>query len=174
VLLVCALVFSSLFFLGAREAQAGQEEWMFSVVTQGSMIRAYKHTRWGGGLATSLEYGFTDSWSLKGVLSYNAHAVLGDDPGVLSVATGGLNVVYTVDILRIVPYLQLGLEGAALGGGGEDWQAQLGVVAGAGLDYLLSRRWSLGVDIGYHLFVPDTKNLPAMLNIGFRITRRWY
>lgn len=160
--------------LGISKAQAGQEEWLFSVDPQATMLRAWDHTRWGGGLNTSLEYGFTDSWGLKGFLAYNALAVTGDDPGVLSVAQGGANVIYTLDILQIIPYLQLGIEGAVIGGKNQDWGAYFGINAGAGLDYLLSRRWSIGVDIGYHLFIPDTKNLPAMVHVGFRITRRWY
>ncbi len=161
-------------FLQTRPAHGGREEWVFSIVPQTSMLRGWNRTYWGGGLSAGLEYGFTDSLGVRGFFAYNAHASPGGDPGVLSVVLGGLDLIYAVDILRIIPYLFAGVEGAGIGGGAHEWKPHLGIRVGAGMDYLLSRTWSLGVDIGYHLFVTDPENLPAMINVGFRIGRRWF
>lgn len=167
------LCFSLVTFF-SHPVSAGQEEWVFSAVPQGTMLRGWQSTHWGGGLALGLEYGFTDSWGIKGTLSYDILTGIGEEPDLLSVALGGVHAVYTVDILQIIPYLQAGAEGAVIGGGSQDWNAFFGVRLGAGMDYLLTREWSLGLDIGYHLFIPDTRNLPAMVTVGFRIGRRWY
>lgn len=171
-LAVCLL--AATVFLHTRPARGGQEEWVFSIVPQTSMLRAWNKTYWGGGLSAGLEYGFTDSLGVRGFFAYNAHAATHGGLDVLSVILGGVDVIYTVDILRIIPYLLAGVEGAGIGGGTHEWKPHLGVRAGAGMDYLLSRTWSLGVEISYHLFVTDIGNLPALLNVGFRIGRRWY
>jgi opacity protein-like surface antigen len=176
----CRLVFwgtAVLLFLllgPARTARAGQEEWLFNMIPQGSMIRANDHTYYGGGIGVALEYGLTDSWTARAAASYSGHAVLSPKAGLLSTARTGGHIIYMIDVLRVIPYLQAGLNVALIGGRGVRWGAYLGIEAGAGVDYMLSRKWSLGVEVGYNVFYPDTKKFPALLNLGFRISRRWY
>jgi hypothetical protein len=129
-------------------------------------------------LAISGEYGFTDSWALKATGSYAAHAATGSDPGLLNTGLLGLSVVYTIDILQVVPFFEGGVECFVIGGKGvgteSKFAVEFGLHAGFGLDYLLNRYWSIGIEATYHIFFPDVKKLPAMVTAGFRFTRRWF
>lgn len=168
-------VFVAVMFLwGSRPARAGKKEWMLSLLPHYSMIRAYKHTRHGGGLALSSEYGLADSWNLKATVSYAAHAMTGEDPGVLSLGMLSVTVVYMIDIVQVVPCFLLGVDAAVLGGKSMDTEVEAGFHAGLGVDYLLSRYWSIGVEATYHLFVPDVKDIPAYVRAGFRFSRRFF
>jgi hypothetical protein len=156
------------------KARAGQEEWVFSVVPTASTIRAWSKSYYGGGAGLALEYGMTDSWTARMNADYAGHVVTSPELGLLSVARLGGGVVYMLDVLRVIPYLHLGLDVAAIGGKGVDWDAYLGIQVGGGVDYLLSREWSIGLEVGYEVFVPESANLPAFVRLGFRLSRRWY
>ena len=171
---VLSVFVAALICFGSGTARAGKKEWMISLLPHYSVIRAYKRTRHGGGLAFSSEYGLADSWHLKAAVSYAAHAVTGDDPGVLSLGMLSVTVVYLIDIVRVVPSIHLGVDAAILGGKSTDTEVEAGFHAGLGVDYLLDRYWSIGIESTYHLFVPDVKDIPAYVRVGFRFSRRFF
>jgi hypothetical protein len=98
------------------------------------------------GITSSI--GLDDVFSVRGHLAYAYHPA-GD---ALHVAVFGAELLYLVDIVEIVPYFGLGLDG--LGSLFEATAAvELGVHLVGGLEYLFSRDSLLGVDLRLH-YVP--------------------
>jgi hypothetical protein len=85
--------------------------------------------------------GFTDSWAGRAAVSssWQPEPAPGG-PGHVTAAS--LGMTYSLDVLRWVPFLDLGVSLADLRGGGASSQ-RLGPQVGLGAEYLLSRRWTL-------------------------------
>ena len=85
-------------------------------------------------------------------------------------AGGGLT--YTIDILRLVPYVDfsLGLLGTTREVNGERrTRNDLGVELGLGVDYLVNRTVSIGLVVRYHAMVTALSELPVYLFFGPRV-----
>lgn len=171
--LAAAFCFACVILVGRPVSAAGQQEWVVSLLPHYSMVRVSGKSRHGGGLGLAAEYGLTDSWALRTMGSYSTLAVTGSDPGALHSGLLSLSVVYTLDVLRVVPQFMAGMEASFLGGEGVDPSVRMGFHAGFSLDYMLTRYWSIGLELTYHLFVPDIRERPAMLLCGFRFSRRF-
>jgi hypothetical protein len=120
----------------------------------------------GGVLGVEYERGFSDalSWrvsaggggyALNGQLSYSGHLIAG--------------ITYLFDVLKYVPYANLGVGGIVIGGGDVDTQVNGLIELGAGLDVLHSRSFSYGVQLRFESFVSQTSFFTA----GVRATWRW-
>ncbi len=139
------------------------------------MARAWSATRWGPNLELQAEYGFSDDWAIRFGSSYSAFFDPGaDDLRPLSVVWTGLDAVWTLDILQVVPFVFAGTGVVALGGPDATWRARLGLRAGVGVDYLLSRSLSVGAEAAYGLIVPDTIQVPAIVTLSLRLTWIWF
>jgi len=94
------------------------------------------------------------------------------EPGF--VATGGVGLVYVFDVMRWVPYAG-GIIGAGYFGGG--WltsplltpDAQLAV----GLDYQISRSWTVGGAYRQHFFLTQMNTYPEFTSVGLRFEYVW-
>ncbi|MCD6499929.1 MAG: hypothetical protein J7M25_16670 [Deltaproteobacteria bacterium] len=163
------------FVIMAKPARAGDGEWILSVSPEAAMARAWGKTHWGPGMELAVEYGLSDSWTLRGQATYAALWAPGSQPNsMLSMVQGGADVVWNLDVLRLIPFIHAGLAAAALGGRDQKWTPFLAIRIGAGLDYLLNRCWTVGMTVTYNLLVPKVTQVPALLGLGFRATYRWF
>ncbi len=99
-----------------------------------------------GGLGGS--WGLNDAWTLRGRLAWAGH------PRDLQVGLVSVEVFYTLDILELVPFAGLGVDGIASlsdDGTGTTFRPSFAVHAVVGLDWLISRRFILGLDVRPHL-----------------------
>lgn len=167
-----ALAALTLLIAHAPDARAGEEELVVAPSLAYSVIRVDDKNRHGGAVYLDVDYGLTDSWSLRGTGLYAPHYVPGDDGGLLSVGGLGFGALYTFDVLKVVPFASLTAGAVALGGAGQGlrWNAALSV--GVGLDYLVSRSFSVGFEVRYQLLVPDLKRYPFFLGVGIRLAWR--
>jgi len=85
--------------------------------------------------------GLTDTWAARGAVSLSWQPGHASD-GPRELTTVDLGATYSLDVVRWVPFLDLGLSLADLRGGRDSAQ-RLGPQVGLGAEYLLSRRWTL-------------------------------
>ena len=91
----------------------------------------------------------------EGDLTYSGHGTLG--------------LTYALDVVRYVPYVNLGVGAVALGGGGVDTDVYPLVELGGGVDVLHSRSLSYGIQVRFESFIAET----ALFTAGARVTYRW-
>jgi Outer membrane protein beta-barrel domain len=140
---------------------AGEAEWQLSMrlgaanVSLGSID---PRAPWGMGGALDLEYGITDAWAGRISIGGSLHPVSpnmqsGLQAGEVTATTALVGVTYTFDVLRLVPYAEIGLGLVRFGGAVNQPRSTLASELGVGADYLLTRRWACGVSFQY-LFAP--------------------
>ncbi len=114
------------------------------------------------GLSSSL--GLDQTWSARARLGYAIEPV--SEPVHLFLASA--DIIYLVDVLQIVPYLGVGIDGiGTLTGSIFDTDA--GIHAVLGLDYLYSRTVILGLEIGPLLVISDGGGWPLYLSANTKI-----
>lgn len=135
-------------------ARALESQWQagadvgYAAVSYGGSV----HSGFGGG--AHLTYGLTDSFNALADLTATTHGL---DEGLsrLQVLSASAGIAYTLDIIQWVPYAGLLVGGYRLSGGAGDAEGKLGLQGAFGLDYRLSRSWSLGAQVRYHTFTDD-------------------
>jgi hypothetical protein len=166
--LACALPFP-------REAGAVERQQHLGVSAGGTEMSL---SGAGPNLGLHYTYGLWDAVNL--VVEADASAfVLGNAPKVRPpapglVATGGVGLMYVFDVLRWIPYAG-GIIGAGYLGGG--WlssplvtpDAQLAV----GLDYQLSRTWTIGAAYRQHFLLTQMNTYPELTSVGLRFEYVW-
>jgi hypothetical protein len=171
----------------ASPARADFNEWTLAVTPAYSVAYADSRTAHGGGLALDVGFGLTDALALHatGFVSWQqADATKTAQSGVLSGFAAMLGVIYTLDVIRLQPSFDLsvgaiGLRGDATYGFGAGAEKVLkpitgfGVSAGFALDYLLTRRFAVGVEVRYHAVLSDLNRLPTYLYAGPRVVFRF-
>jgi hypothetical protein len=139
----------------------------------------------GGGGILHASYGLTDAVSLQIMGGATAHplAAVMDDMTMKTLPAGTLltwqvsaGVAYALDIVRIVPFFEASL--GVLGtytrtSAGVQSKLNAGAAIGLGADYLISRRWAVGVAIRYHAFLTDLGRIPIYLTAGPRVVVRF-
>jgi hypothetical protein len=134
--------------LAALPAVAAEREWQAAGSLDAALARADGRWTAGGGFGLEGRYGLTDAFAARAELDGSWHPTSADGgrPGG-TVRVGGLTagLGWALDVLRFVPFAELGLALQALGGAVAERRVDLGLEAGAGLEYLLDRRWSLGL-----------------------------
>jgi hypothetical protein len=93
-----------------------------------------------GGLRTT--YGLGDTWSLEARLE---HAFFPDAHAPTHFSRLSIGATYALDVLRVVPFFGFGV-GGALGVSDGHAAGDLVLYGAIGLDYLVSRRWLVGID----------------------------
>jgi len=132
----------------------------------------------GGGAALEATYGLTDWLSLRATALATVHAAPKDEDaglpsGALTVGGGFVGVRYVFDVLRVVPFADIGIGALVARGAGHGIRFDLGVDVGLGVDYLYSRRVTFGLAVRYHAFATDMGTLPVYLTVGPRVGLRW-
>jgi hypothetical protein len=83
-------------------------------------------------------------------------------------------VIYKLDIVQFVPYFGALVGGYVLNGGSlPAAQVQPGVELAVGADYLLSRKWAVGLAIREHLLFTDMGDYPSYLTVTGRLEYTW-
>ncbi|HMC95184.1 MAG TPA: hypothetical protein VKO16_10490, partial [Polyangia bacterium] len=134
-----------------------------------AMVNVDNRQPWGNATALDLEYGFLDAWaarvSLEGSLhSVSANASTGQPGGSIHTEAALLGVTYAIDILRLVPYFDLELGVAQVGGAVLVPRTMLASEFGAGGDYFVTRRVIAGLSFQYLYRPIDLISNP--LNLG--------
>ncbi len=168
-----AIAFSLLLY--AQVAHAGEGEKVLSLVpefstwstTQGPASNS-NHTidATGGALGVDFERGYNDTLWLRGSAAGGAY----QGPDGLAWSGGAtVGITYALDVLRYVPYINLGIGALVVGGGGVDTALKPVVELGVGFDVLESRTFSWGVVIRFDAFASQAQ----FFTIGPRISWRW-
>lgn len=138
----------------------------------------------GGGGDARLQYSITDAVGIQAVGGMTAHPLEPDEEmklkgGLMLTWYANLGVVYSLDVVRIVPFFELSL--GALGvilreEGSTKPPAQsitVGAMLGLGADYLVTRRFSVGVALRYHASLSELDKIPLYLTVGPRVQLRF-
>jgi hypothetical protein len=150
---------------GERVLSLGMDyaTWRVEEVVEDEEVTLVAH-----GLQLSLEHqrGWTDSFWLRGYVSGGGYEVDGE-LGYGATATVGLT--YAFDVLRYVPFAQLGLGGMLYGGGRVDLTIKPVAELAIGLTVLESTTRSWGVVARF-----DTYGSKAFFfSVGVRVDWRW-
>jgi len=79
-------------------------------------------------------------------------------------------MIYKIDIVQVVPYFGALAGGYVMYGGSlPSAQAYPGVEIVGGADYLLSRRWAVGLAVHEHLLFTDLSTYPTYLTVTARV-----
>jgi uncharacterized protein (DUF697 family) len=125
----------------------------------------------GGSLAASFEQAMSDEISLRGEL-VGAIFHGGNSDKQAATAYAGLvdvGAVFRFDVLKYVPYAIAGVGGVVSGGGPIARGTELVLVLGGGVDVLVSRERSWGVEARLAAFGGDV----TVFTLGVRGTARW-
>ena len=125
----------------------------------------------GGVLAASYERSISSDFGVRaelagGVFYGGAQAMQGNTSFA---ALGDAGIVYRFDVLKYVPYAFAGVGGVVAGGGPIDRNADFVLVLGGGLDWLVSRERSYGLEARVASFGGDM----TVVTFGVRGTVRW-
>ncbi len=153
----------------ALPSAADEKEWLVGVAPAASLIHVGGRTAWGGGAGLDLGYGVSDALALRLTGAFTAQAV--DDGTVLNYWAGA-GLTYTIDILRLVPYIDFSI--GVLGtrkptAQGDQWSTDFGVEVGLGADYLIRRWIALGFVVRYHASLTAITEIPVYLYFGPRL-----
>ena len=152
--------------LVAPEAAASEGERAFSVsLNYGHFELDEDIAPDGGVIGFDFERGLSDAISLRasaggGVyyedgMAYSGHAVLG--------------FTYLFDVLKYVPYANLGVGAIVVNGSGFDTTVEPLIEIGFGLDILQDREFSWGFQARYETYTNKTR----FFTVGMRATWRW-
>jgi hypothetical protein len=163
---ICALAAGLAIAVAAPAADASEDDRAFSVsLNYGRYTLDEDISPDGGVVGFDYEHGISDPISLRASAggglyyqdgpAYSGHAVVG--------------VTYLFDVLKYVPYANIGAGGIVLGGDGFDTQLEPLIEIGFGVDFLRSREFSWGVLARYETYFNETSFFTA----GARLTWRW-
>lgn len=144
---------------GAGTARAtGQDDWQLTARLGGGNATGNPVAPWGLAGGVDVEYGVTDEWSARlsvGTLAHPVDEVKDVSPaGTRRATTALVGATYTIDVLRLVPFVSGGIGLLRWSGPGESGRLTWAMDLGVGADYLLAPRWSVGAS-GQYLFAPS-------------------
>jgi hypothetical protein len=119
----------------------------------------------GGVIGADYERGVSDALAVRA--SAGGGAYFGD--GTHYSAHAVVGITYAFDVVKYVPYANLGAGGILIGGGGIDLDVHPLVELGIGLDFLREPDFSWGLQVRFESFVEQT----AFFTAGARATWRW-
>ena len=110
--------------------------------------------------------GVSSTWSVRGVLGYGEH------PATPRLSQGilGVEALYMVDVLELVPYTGLGVDGLA-SFGALDPRIAIGAHPVIGIDWLLGRSFLLGLSARPIFVLSDLGRGPLYLTVS--LTAGW-
>ncbi len=138
---------------------AGEQEWQLGARTGAATVNADHRTAWGFAAALDLEYGLTDAWAIRTSASTTLQSVGPEkamDPrptGKIVTGAALAGLTYTLDVLRLVPYVDLQLGVYRISGAVTSPSTLFVAAVGIGADFYVTRLWTVG---GYfqYLFAP--------------------
>ncbi|MCC7541865.1 MAG: outer membrane beta-barrel protein [Deltaproteobacteria bacterium] len=110
-------------------------------------------------------YGIDDTWAIAAQLGYSIHP----DASPLHVAEAAAELLYVIDVVRVVPYVGVGasyfgtLVDQQVGGEG-------GAHVVGGAHYYLSRAWAVGLDVRGHALFTALEEFPIYVTATLRLS----
>ncbi len=160
----------SLVLMSAPEALADEGESALSLSAAFAGFSVPDHAPAGGTLGFDYERGVTDILWLRASAGGGAFSDAGS-PAYAAYSEVG--ITYVIDVLRYVPYINVGIGAVYLQveDPGDDFENGVEplISVGAGVDLLTSRSRSYGVFTRYESFLGKT----AFFTAGARISWRW-
>jgi hypothetical protein len=142
---------------GGSARAVGEDEWQVSARAGGGNANGYPLAPWGLAGALDVEYGFHEAFAARasvGVVSHPVKAVKNGPPaGTLQARTALVGATYTFDVLRLVPYIEVGVGALQWSGPGAPTKTSFAAELGLGADYLITPRWAWGGSAQY-IFAP--------------------
>jgi opacity protein-like surface antigen len=135
----------------------------------------------GAGGALHYTYGLTDTFNLmaeggSAVVALDQRQDSPESPRTrpATVDRLGVGVGYVIDILRYVPYVGVLATGYRLAGGTLDKSLFVGGAALAlGLDYQITRNWTVGVAARQAFMLTKMSTYPSFTTVGLRLEYTW-
>lgn len=121
----------------------------------------------GVAVGAGASLGLSNTLTLRGQLMWAFHPSEGP---LTSVAWLSADLVYVIDVLEVVPYFGLGVDGVGAIQKGQDFQAEFGVHPVIGLDYLLSRDLALGLQVKPVFVLTALDVWPVYLQAGVTLS----
>jgi hypothetical protein len=164
---LCAVAILALM---AGSAGADEDDRSISVFGGYGTYAIPEHTPDGGVVGLDYERGFSDAMSLRASGGFGLYLLDDDDMGPSYSGHATIGLTYLFDVLKYVPYVNVGVGGIVLAGGPvEDVRLDALLELGIGLDILHSRTFSYGVQARLETFIQETSFFTA----GVRATYRW-
>lgn len=157
-----------LVLLGAGSATAYEGE------LQGDLELGYAHLAGddpsgpGGGAALGLRYALTDAWTLWGSGGWALHPEAAADGANVHVAALGGGVAWVFDVVQLVPWASVGVEGLVFAATETDLAAAVQVAVGA--DYLLRRGLSVGLVGRGRIVLSRLEEVPLQIVAALRLS----
>ncbi len=177
-----ALVAGALLLTAPSSAHAWERSQGFGVdVGMGALTLASGNTSMGVALGLHYSLALTDELDLVGEFG---GAIVDLDPVVVPYVTPldqpqfvwntDVGILYKLDLAQFVPYFG-GLIGGYVMNGGSMPSAIIlpGAELAVGADYLLTRRWAVGLSIREHIFPTDMGTFPSYLTVTGRVEVNW-
>ena len=111
----------------------------------------------GAAVALSGSLGLGQTLTARALAGYALHPA---SEHALHVALVGTELVYLIDVIELVPWFGLGVDGLLRASAGE-LQPELAAHAVLGLDYLWSRELTLSLELRPYLLLTDLEGAPA-------------
>jgi hypothetical protein len=132
---------------------AGANEWQAALRLGIGRLNAVGNP-WAPAAGVDVEYGLDDAWALRASVEGYNDSVSADMANGISAGTERLGAAlagigYTVDVLRLVPYLTFELGIAHIGGPLAASRTMLASELGAGGDYYVTRQLRVGLSFQY-------------------------
>ncbi len=163
-----ALPFVLALLVSPHTAHADEEESALSLSSALAGFSVPDHSAIGGMLGGDYEYGLTDLiWlraSAGGGVLYDR-----DSQGSAYAGVAEVGITYVLDVLRYVPYVDLGVGGIYMQGDDIEDPLKPLIALGIGMDLLTSRKRSYGVFARFESFLGRS----AFYQVGMRTTWRW-
>jgi hypothetical protein len=164
------LLVSSLVFLSAGAAYADEGESALSVSASLAGFSVPDHSPVGGALGFDFERGLTDVVWLR---ASGGGGGFSDGDSIAYAGYSEIGITYVIDVLRYVPYVNLGVGGIYLhvDEPGEEFENGFKplISLGGGVDLLTSRSRSYGVFTRFESFLGRS----AFFTLGARASWRW-
>ena len=143
---------------GTRRARADADDWQLSARTGIASVVVDHRDPLGERAAVDGQYGLDDAWAIRATgslarMTVSANQQSGLPGGTIWAYSGLVGLVYTMDVLRLLPTFEV--SAAMLGETGAVVRPHraLGLQAAIGADYLLRPRLSVG-GIAEYIFAP--------------------
>ena len=159
-------VAAAILLCAARPSAASDDESALSVSLGYGTYAVPDSNPHGSVLGVDYERGFSDALSFRA--SGGAGAYYGNDQLTYS-GHLVLGITYLFDVIKYVPYANLGLGGIAIFGEEDGTRLSPLVELGVGVDVLHSRTFSYGVQLRFETFLQET----SFFTGGLRATWRW-
>ncbi len=169
--------------LPARTMAAGEEEWQLSARLGAADFAVDGRTPWGGMGGLDLQYGFTDAVAARVSTTVSYHPVdaqpdIALPGGTVRGMSTLVGITYTFDVLRLVPYADLGVGFINVAGAVTTSGSALATELGVGADYLLTTRWAVGGALKYQFTPFELINFPGtfggtpfLFSVAVRLSR---